>query len=545
MTENGEFFFSGAPSLEDLARFDPNDFGNAMRLILLAGGEIDEDGEVDVSSSRLLFVLGRGWIGYDGKRFDFKFGEDLARRMAHKVANKVRGLYPLWVKRMDAKAFWSFADGCGSSGSTSSMLRQAQSYLTVEIDAFDRDPLALNCPNGTVRMRLDEKSRFKVWLDEHDPKDRITRMTRAKYDPKAGSEHFERVISESLREPSWREYMHRCLGYCTTGLVSEQAFFVAQGRGRDGKSTILDACREALGDYAAVGDVTPFLEQRGGVTSGPAPELVKLAGDVRLVIMSEPPRGAALAEGRLKAWTSGSPISVRDLHAKPFDYRPVGKLFWEMNTWAPVKDDSDGIWRRIHTMLFKHQVSEDRVDRELPTYIRNHELDGVLAWLIKGVEKWITPVEVDGRMVKGLRPPAEADEAKANYRRAASPFGDWLQERCVTHGVDDQGRPHRTLSKLLLADFKAWSEQQGTDADKVMSMRAFGDALRARQIDTVGKNAEGQKYRGPIRLKTPEELARDQARADALLAAREQTSGAGGPLGGDDIAAFDEDPFCD
>jgi hypothetical protein len=38
-----------------------------------------------------------------------------------------------------------------------------------------------------------------------------------------------------------------------------------------------------------------------------------------------------------------------------------------------------------------------------------------------------------------------------------------------------------------------------------MSAKAFGNALRDRQIGLMGKNAKGLKYRGPIRLKTPAE----------------------------------------
>jgi putative DNA primase/helicase len=61
------------------------------------------------------------------------------------------------MPKMTAKEFFKFCNATGSAGKTSAMLRQAQSYLMVEIDAFDRDPLALNCLNGTVKMRWDGK----------------------------------------------------------------------------------------------------------------------------------------------------------------------------------------------------------------------------------------------------------------------------------------------------------------------------------------------------------------------------------------------------
>src|SRR5690606_3630850 len=89
-----------------------------------------------------------------------------------------------------------------------------------------------------------------------------------------------------------------------------------------------------------------------------------------------------------------------------------------------------------------------------------------------------------------------------DYRRSSSPFGDWLRERCV---IGDEAEGHKELSGDLYSSFKAWFDQQGFE--KPMSARAFGDALRDRQIGLVGKNTAGLKMRGPIRLKSAEELA--------------------------------------
>ena len=94
MSADGSFEYSSGPTPEQLAKYASNDLGNAMRLILLAGGRIDDAGRVDAGSSQLLYVIGRGWIGYDGTRFDFTRGEDLARKLAHRVAAQVRLLQP-------------------------------------------------------------------------------------------------------------------------------------------------------------------------------------------------------------------------------------------------------------------------------------------------------------------------------------------------------------------------------------------------------------------------------------------------------------------
>lgn len=486
---------AGAPPPERLAAFELNDFGNAMRTILLCGGEIDGRGEVDTTNCRLLYLLGLGWIGFNGRFWDRECGEDEARKAAHRTAREVRNLYGVLVDsgKMTAKDFFKFADGCGSAGATSAMLKQAQSYLTVRIEAFDRDPLAINCRNGTLKMRFDD-GLFETRLAPHDPADRITRMAAVDYDPKAAATEFRRVVGDSLPDAEEGAYFKRWCGYSATGRVEEQAFAMIQGRGRDGKSTILDACREALGTYGLAASPDTFLE--GGMRSGAdaSPDLIALSGDTRFAVLSEPKRGAKLNEGLLKAWTSGSPISARDLHSKPINFRPKAKLNIECNAFPVARGDDDGIWRRVQTPQFRHQVPEDKMDRLLPERLREKELPGILNWLVEGVGDWLARGKLD--MPDSLKAVLE------DYRRSSSPFGDWLRERCW---IGEDAKGGRELSGDLYESFKTWFEAQGFE--RPMSARAFGDALRDRQIVLMGKDRTGKKYRGPIRLKTPDEIA--------------------------------------
>lgn len=512
----GEYEFSAAPSPEDLAKPPMNDIGNARRLILLTGGQVRDDGTVDATRSSLLFLLGVGWVGFNGVFWDREFGEDLARKSAHMVADRLSGLFDQLAERgAPAKDIMRFINDSGSAGKTSAMLRQAQSYLTVKIEVFDRDPMAINCLNGTLKMRWNkdgaEGQRFTFELLPHDPADRITRCADVVYDPKAEAPLYLKTLKASLPAEPERRAFGRMLGYSSTGHIREQAFFFNQGPGQDGKSTLLDACRETLGTYALAVKPETFLEQSNQSGAGPQPDLMAMAGDSRLAIVSEPKRGAKLNEGLLKAWTSGSPISARDLHSRPINFRPVTKLVWEMNSFVVAKGDDDGIWRRIKPVLFRRKVPDTQVDKLLPDKLRL-EKPGILNWLVEGVGDWL---ECDG-----LAWPESLKAVLDEYRRASSPFGDWLTERCV-YGEAAQGE--RALSRDLYSDYKAWCEDR--DNDRVMSSKAFGDAMRDRQIGTAGKNAKGIQYRGPIRLKTLEEIAED-------IAASNAAAGVGGPIEG-------------
>lgn len=520
------YHFPAAPDPAELARHPMNDLGNGMRLIQMIGGVIDDDGEVDCSQCNLLFELGRGWIGFNGVLWDRKYGEELARKTAHRVATKVGSLYDLFVGNgAPAKEVMKFIREVGGAGKTSAMLRQAQSYLTVEGDVFDRDPMAINCLNGTLKMRWKadaaEGERFTWRLQPHDPSDRITRCADVAYDAKAKAPQFVKTLKASLPVEEERGAFHRMMGYSSTGFIHEQAFFFNQGPGQDGKSTLLDACRETLGTYGLAVSPLTFLEGGPQTGSGPQPDLIALSGDTRLAIVSEPKRGAKLNEGLLKAWTSGSPISARDLNAKPINWRPVTKLVWEMNSFVVAKGDDDGIWRRIKPILFRKKVPDHLVDKLLPKKLQE-EKAGILNWLIEGVGDWHE---------NGLAWPTTLKAVLDDYRKASSPFGDWLAERCV-YGEAAYGE--RTLTGELFKDYQDWCEDQGND--RVMSSKAFGDALRDRQITVAGKNFKGLKYRGPIRLKTI-------AERDADIEAANASAGAGGVVEGAPHPAPDQSAF--
>jgi putative DNA primase/helicase len=525
MSADGSGFeFEVNPSPEDLAAFPLNDLGNAKRLMLLVGCSIDAlTGAIDKSGSRLLYIHNRGWAAFNGSYWDLDLGEDGARAFGHLVADRVRGLYALFVAQgLTAKQAFAFIDGCGAAGATTSMLTQAKSYLTVRIDAFDRDPLALNCLNGTLRLKWAE-DRLDVRLEAHRARDRITKIAGAAYVEAAAAPTFAKVLGDSLRESEDREYFRRIMGYSSTGLTREQSFFVHQGKGADGKSTLIDAVREALGSYADTGKIESFLDGPNNGASGPQPELVKLAGDVRLVVLSEPKRGAAWNEGLLKSWTGGEPLTVRDLNKGNFSFRPAGKLNIQCNPLPKVRGDDDGIWRRLMPLLFKHQVPKEKIDKDIPSRIRGEELEGVLAWLVGAIGAYFR--------AGGLCPPASATRFLSDYRKVSSPFGDWLTECCL-HG--DEARGERVESTVLYTSYKEWSTEQGHD--KPMSQRAFGESLNDRQVLLAGRNHAGRKTRGPIRLRTEEER-------QSVIAAEADAYNAASATGGVEADFDDESPF--
>lgn len=476
-----------APAPEELAQFDLTALGHAQRLIRLSGGRFDPNGDVDLRDATLLYVPERGWVAFNGRFWDAERGELLARRLAHRIVEGLKsdGQRQVLMERVTPKVYFAAIEAASSPGGTAGMIKQAEIYLAVHAEDFDKDPLALNCRNGTLKFRKAKTGKLVVAFARHDPADRITRMAEVDYDPAAPADLWARSMAEWLPDAAVRRFMQALMAYCCTGLTHEQVFVLFQGLGRDGKSTLVYVIRQLLGTYAATSDVKTFLD--AGMKSGgdANADIARLAGDTRLVSTAEPPRSAKLAEAMIKSFTGGAPILARRLHKEFFEFEPAGKVIMECNNRPTIKGDDEGIWRRLILILFENQVPKDKVDKTLKTQLVK-EAAGVLNWIIEGLGLY---------MAEGLVQPERVLAAIEDYRKGSSPFGEWLMVRVE---ID---RDAKIEASLLYDDYKRWMLAQGHEDRQVMSQRAFGSALADRQIIRCGTNGQGRVMRSGARLR--------------------------------------------
>lgn len=484
-----------------LAWRELSDLGNAERLVARAQG-------------RLVHVREWGWLAYDGARWNAEDGSRLAHLKAHEVARGIRDEIDA-LAELDDKALpeWCTPDmraervinlrkhavSSGNASKTTAMLAQAAQLdeLNRRMDQFDTDPLAINVTNGTLRFRRAEEPdgdgrRWRIAFRPHDPADHLTRGMTCAYEPGATAPMWERHMATVLPNPEVRRFFQTVIGYALSGLTIEQCMFMLQGRGGDGKSTTINVIRDLMGGYGVAADVQTFISsgQRSGADA--TPDLVRLAGDTRLVSTSEPKKNQALDEQRIKQFTGGSPIQARANYGDAFEFKPKGKLFIECNSRPRITGDDDGIWRRIVIILFPHQFKGEAIDKGVEERLAR-EGPGILNWMLDGLMDWLEA----GRLIQ----PQAVIEAVEEYRRAANPFGEWMAARC-----DTSDPLALTLSADLYADYKQWCEQESVGDREVLSSTAFGRALGDRQILLGPKDRSGKKRRRGVRLLTGEAL---------------------------------------
>ncbi len=502
--------FDPAPQLLDLhcARFPLTDFGIGERFHARHGTDFR-------------FTTAKGWLGWDGRRWrvldqdkDVPPAEIIAavfdtvraiQREAARVGETgvrfelirnrgARGGLVEYTADEDgadpdtaALDRW-FAVGKGwkrfsgllaefgrkseTAGKPGAIAALAHRWLTVPIEEFDREQMAINCLNGTLRLSVDTDAggskRARVSLDPHDRADLITRLAPVDYDRDAECPLYDAMLAWAQPGEDERRYLHQVGGYACSGDTGEHKLWFCYGRGRNGKSTTIDAWCSTLGDYAGTVGIETFLDQgikkRGDAAT---PDLAKLGG-VRMLRASEPERGAKLNSALIKAATGGEPMSVRALHRGFFDLEPRFKLIMSGNSKPTIPDTDDGIWTRMKLVDWRRNIDmpEDGVanwpkkDPKLLDKIKAGELPGIFQRLVGGLCDYLE---------QGFTEPDSVTQSTADYRDKSDPLARFLR-LCVE--VDPTSR---VKSSDLLRVYSAWCKAAGS---KEWTSNGFAEAMQ-------------------------------------------------------------------
>jgi putative DNA primase/helicase len=435
-------------------RTNQTDLGNARRLVKAFGKDI-----------RYCYGWTQ-WLVWDGVRWR----EDTTGEIERRAKTTVLKIYDevSKVKSEDTrKTLASWATKSESRRAIKDMIDLARSEPGIAITPaeLDANPFQLNCLNGTVNLRTGE-------LYPHRREDFITKLAPERYDPQARDQMWEKVLNDATGgNIELQELMQRAFGYATTGDTGEEVLFLIHGPAATSKSTIIDAIKATLGDYALTADFETFVKRRD--VGGPRNDIARLAGS-RLVVSIEVDEGKQLAEGLVKMITGGDTIAARKLYKESFEFKPAFKLVLVANHPPKVDPDDDAMWRRIYVIPMDHQVPKHLRDPKVKAHLRDPSLAGpaILQWLLKGCLDW---------QHDGLKIPAVVQQATDEYRASQDSFGDFISDRCVL-------APDAWVSsEELHEDYDAWLSDRGegwlngdslTDKAFAKKLRRFGSLPR-------------------------------------------------------------------
>lgn len=352
---------------------------------------------------------------------------------------------------MDSEKLLKHAARSATASRIEAMIELAKPDLVITADMLDADQYLLNCKNGTIDLRTGT-------IRPHRQEDFITKLAPVDFNPQARAPRFEQFLSEIFAgSVPLISFVQAALGYSLTGSTKEQKIFIAYGEGANGKSTLFNAVREVLGDYAQETDPTLLVaKQQGGATE----DVYRLRG-ARFATTIESDEDVKLNEARLKQLTGGDRVVARPLYGRLAEFEPTHKLWMATNHLPRVKSQGHAIWRRICLIPFNVKMPEHLKDRDLPDKLRA-EYQGVLAWLVRGALIW---------QQSGLPEPPEVMHATQGYKNEEDSLAAFIAACCH---VDPQVR---VQAQALYEVYKGWCRRSG---EIELSRHAFAARLRER-----------------------------------------------------------------
>lgn len=349
--------------------------------------------------------------------------------------------------------------------------------LAVRAADFDLNPMLLACANGVINLKTGE-------LEPGKPSDYISKRARAAFPEtgvKADTSPWTNVLLSIYNEDAELVgYMQRLYGYGSTGLNTEHVFPVLFGRGRNGKSLIVEALSYALGDYAGPVPAEMLLDStRSTAAGGSSPEIMALKG-LRLAIASETDEGRKFSAAKCKWLTGGDTLTGRGLYDKHLISFTPSHLLMLLTNHKPNAPDTDfAFWERCS--LIPHKLSfviRGPDDAELKPHERlaNKDLAGflraqsgiILAWLVIGAIQW-------GKI--GLCPPKSVLEATTTYQEDENYLGQFIEGAC------SQSPEAKAGSSELYEAFCHWYKANINKKDKYLpSQKSFGQKLMAADL---------------------------------------------------------------
>lgn len=420
------------------------DWGNAQRLVARHG-----------PSLRFCHTFKR-WYVWNGKRWKI----DDTGRVERLAKDTLRAVYLEATQTEDRHARKDIARWAIQSESQKhlkAMLSLAQSEPGIHVipDEFDGNPYLLTVDNGTLDLQTGV-------LRPPDPKDMVTRLAPIPFHPDAAAPRWSAFLDRIMGgSDELIAFLQRAVGYSLTGDTSERVLFILHGCGANGKSTLLEALRAMMGDYALRTPTETLLASRGGSIPN---DVARLKG-ARFVTASESEEGRRFAEARIKDLTGGDTISARFLHAEFFDFRPECKIWLATNHKPAIRGTEGAIWQRVRLVPFSVEIPEEEQDKHLIDKLKA-ELPGILAWAVRGCLDWLE---------NGLGVPTQVASATQRYRQEMDALGSFIEECCE---LDERAR---ATSTELYSAYERWCEANG---EHLTSKRELALRFRERGFES-------------------------------------------------------------
>lgn len=293
---------------------------------------------------------------------------------------------------------------------------------------FDQTAYLMQFQNGIVNLRTG-------LLRDTLPSDLCLQVAGTSYDAKATCPNFLATLEKaSCGQTDWVKYLQTWSGYLLTGHSQEEKLHIWHGGGANFKSTVANAFKSVMGDYAAVAAPGMLLNRDASAQTN---DLAGLA-TARAVFISETGEGDRLAVAAAKRASSNEAVCCRFLYQESFSYVPKFKVIISTNHRPALHESDEGTWRRLVLMPWVAKILG--VDR-LPGFFEKHllpELPGIAAWMVAGAVRYWKEGLVESEQIK---------KSTLMYKADSDVFSQWIEDAAILKGQEKTSKLWDSFSK--------------------------------------------------------------------------------------------------
>lgn len=214
-------------------------------------------------------------------------------------------------------------------------------------------------------------------LTPHTPRCFSSNCLPYEFDPFAECPKWMAFLERNVEGDAERiALLQQFYGYSLSAALAYHKFLFHEGEGANGKSVACAVLTAMLGET----NVSSVPLEQFGERFSLFQTLGKFAN-----VASEVGEIDKVAEGTLKAFTSGDALQFERKHRDPITARPTAKLVFASNNRPRFSDKSGGLWRRMILMPWRVTIPENERVRGMDTpgwWQDQGELPGILLWAI-------------------------------------------------------------------------------------------------------------------------------------------------------------------
>lgn len=351
-----------------------------------------------------------------------------------------------------AKKYFGHATRSRNVARINGMLELSKPHFHIAADRLDIDPFSLNTPAGIVNLQTGEMKTHDI----DSPFQWCTKITRASMGDKGAAIWQEFLQTITCGDDALSGFLQQVAGMAAIGHVYHEGIVVANGSGRNGKSTLFNTLAGVLGTYAGSIDsniLTTDRQNRGA-------SLATLRGK-RLVIAAELEEHQRLSTSTLKRLASTDILTIEEKYRAPEDITQSHTMILFTNHLPRVGSMDNGTWRRLTVVPFNAVIPENTAVQNLSDCLIEEAGPAILSWIIEGAVNFT----LNGFK---LTIPDAVAMVTEQYRSRENWLERFIDERCIRE-------PNaRVGARELYTEYKTWAQEAG---EFVNRENDFSDAM--------------------------------------------------------------------